>query len=69
MGRVECSQVGSRSGSVACMSGHVPMSGVCFGCKGKTPPCMEDDRPAHLIQENGLPLHWPIESNEAGHED
>lgn len=49
----QCSQWdGSR-----CKSGHIRTSLLCRGvAPGSKPQCLENDPPAHLITESGLPL-------------
>ncbi len=51
-----------------CQSGHVRIHPTCWGgdagcptcgTAGKPPMCMQDDLPAHLTRDNGLPLGWP----------
>lgn len=61
-----CSQYSSERNE--CISGHIPIHAACWGgntgCPacGKTdslPPCMQEERPAHLVRPDGYPMNWP----------
>ena len=59
-GKIEpCSEWDSEAKK--CKSGHVGLSGICFGIFNQTtpPPCMQEERPNFLIREDGYPIGWP----------
>lgn len=62
-----CSQYNAERNE--CLSGHTPIHSVCWGgnpgcpaCgkSGSQPPCMQEERPAHLVRADGYPLNWPV---------
>ncbi|MGF6318783.1 hypothetical protein ABIA60_005061 [Pseudomonas frederiksbergensis] len=64
--RIPSSQYDERKSK--CQSGFPRIHPTCWGgpsgchaCGAQTsaPMCMQEDLPAHLIHENGLPLGWP----------